>query len=408
MRRARTHVFTIGIVLSATVFLLSAAFAVYVVFAYPVLLGLLARFRARPIRKEPQLKTVSVLLPVRNGEAWIRQKLESILALDYPRELLQVIVISDGSTDGTEAAVREFAPQGIEIVPIPKSGKAIALNEGMRRARGEILFFTDVRQKLDPAALRNLVACFADPRVGVASGELFILRGGTLEEANVGLYWRYEKWIRKCQSRLDSVLGATGCIYAMRAALAGPLPADTILDDVNLPLRAFFQGYRIILDESARAYDYPTSLGSEFRRKVRTLAGVYQTIGDHPALLGPRNRLWVHFVSHKLARLLLPWAMLLAFASSFGLPDIWRTAALGVQAAVLALALLDVVLPDRFLLKRLTSPVRTVMALIAASFFAAFFLLLPRRSLWQPTQVNVPRETFSQARTVPTQEESGS
>ena len=116
MRRARTHAFTIRVVLSATVFLLSAAFAVYVVFGYPVLLGLLARFRARPIRKEPQLKTVSVLLPVRNGEAWIRQKLESILALDYPRELLQVIVISDGSTDGTEAAVRDFAARGVELV----------------------------------------------------------------------------------------------------------------------------------------------------------------------------------------------------------------------------------------------------------------------------------------------------
>ncbi len=389
--------------LSTSVFLLSAAFTVYVVFGYPALLGLLARFRSRPVRKEPQWKTVTILLPVRDGEGWIRQKLESILALDYPRQLMQVIVISDGSTDGTEAAVREFAAQGIELAVIPKSGKAAALNEGMRRARGEILFLTDVRQKLDPAALRNLVACFGDPRVGVASGELIILRGGTIEEDNVGLYWRYEKWIRKCQSRLDSVVGATGCIYAMRASLAGPLPSNTILDDVNLPLRAFFQGYRIIFDESARAYDYPTLLGSEFRRKVRTLVGVYQTIGAYPALLGPRNRVWIHFVSHKLGRLLLPWAMLLALISSFGLPDPWRAAAVGVQALAFALALLDVVLPDRFPLKRLTSPVRTAMALIAASFCAAFFLLLPRQNLWKPTKVNI-----SQAQPAPAREESGS
>lgn len=394
--------------LSASVFLLSATFAVYVVFGYPILLGLLARFRARPIRKEPQLKTVSVLLPVRNGEPWIQRKLESILDLDYPKELLQIIVISDGSTDGTEAAVRSFASRGVELVSIPRSGKALALNEGMRRARGEILFFTDVRQNLDPAALRNLVACFADPRVGVASGELIILRGGTLEEANVGLYWRYEKWIRKCQSRLDSVVGASGCIYAMRAALAEPLHRDTILDDVNLPLHAFFRGYRVIFDESARAYDYPTSLGSEFRRKVRTQAGVYQTIGDYPALLGPRNRLWIHFVSHKLGRLLLPWAMLFAFVSSFGLPGMWRTAVLGAQAAVVALALLDMLLPERFPLKRLTSLVRTAMALLAASFFAGFFLLAPRRSLWQPTRVNVPRDALNQAQPVRTREESGS
>lgn len=408
MRLARTHVFTISVVLSATVFLLSAALVVYVVFGYPVLLSLLARFRARPVRREPLLKSVTVLLPVRNGEAWIRQKLESILDLDYPAELLQIVVISDGSTDGTEAAVREYAARGVELVAIPASGKALALNEGMRRARGEILFFTDVRQKLDPAALRNLVACFADPSVGVATGELFILRGETLEEANVGLYWRYEKWIRKCQSRLDSILGATGCIYAMRASLTRPLPAGTILDDVNLPLRAFFQGYRIVLEEGARAYDYPTSLKSEFRRKVRTLAGVYQTIGDYPALLGTRNRMWFHFVSHKLGRLLLPWALLAVFVSSFGLPDIWRAAALSAQAAALALALLDTILPDWFPLKRITSPVRTAMALMAAAFLAAFFLLLPRGSLWQPTRVNVPGGTFTQARPVPTREESGS
>jgi biofilm PGA synthesis N-glycosyltransferase PgaC len=392
---------------SATVFLLSAAFAVYVVAGYPALLGFLARFRARPIRKEPRLKSVTILLPVRNGEAWIRRKLESILALDYPRELLQIVVISDGSADGTEAAVRDFAARGVELVSIPASGKAAALNEGMRRARGELLFFTDVRQVLDPAALGNLVACFADASVGAASGELIILRGGTLEEDTVGLYWRYEKWIRKCQSRLDSLVGATGCIYAMRASLAAPLPPDTILDDVNLPLRAFFQGYRVILDDTSRAYDYPTSLGSEFRRKVRTLAGVYQTIGRYPALLGPRNRVWVHFVSHKLGRLLLPWAMLLAFVSSFGLPGTWRTAALCAEAAIAALAAADAVLPGRSSLKRLTSPVRTAMVLIAASFCAAFFMLLPRRNLWQPTKVNAARETFSQAQPAPTREESG-
>jgi len=370
---------------SVALFAFGVAFVLYVAFGYPALLAALARFRTAPIAASPQWKTVSILLPVHNGAPWMEAKLRSILALDYPRELLQVVVISDGSGDRTGEIAREFAPQGVELVSLPRGGKAAALNEGIRRATGEILFFTDVRQELDPASLRSLVSSLADPKVGVVSGELVIRQGRTLEEANVGAYWRYEKWIRKHQSRIDSIMGATGCIYAMRASLAAPLDPDTILDDVVLPLGAFFQGYRLIFDEGARAYDDPTSLASEFRRKVRTLAGVYQTIGKVPQLLGPRNRMWIHFVSHKLGRLLLPWAMLLILAGSLGLPGLWRTLALSAQAAFYGLALLDLVAGARSPLKRITSPARTVFVLIAAAFCAVFYLLLPRQPLWQPT-----------------------
>ncbi len=111
-------------------------------------------------------------------------------------------------------------------------------------------------------------------------------------------------------------MGATGCIYAMRRELAAPLPEGTLNDDMYLPLEAFFRGYRVILDDSALAFDYPTPLASEFRRKVRTLAGVYQIVGSYPALLGPRNRMWIHFFSHKLARLVMPWAMIVAAGAS--------------------------------------------------------------------------------------------
>ena len=175
----------------------------------------------------------------------------------------------------------------IEFLAVPKGGKAAALNAALARATGEILFFTDVRQQLHPDSLANLVACFADPQVGVASGELVIRDGTGLEEASVGLYWKYEKWIRKQLSRLDSVMGATGCIYAMRRELAAPLPEGTLNDDMYLPLGAFFRGYRVILDDSALAFDYPTPLASEFRRKVRTLAGVYQIVGSLSGAAGP-------------------------------------------------------------------------------------------------------------------------
>jgi len=364
-------------------FLLSAAFCLYTLFGYPVLLEWLAR-RPRPLLKRFAPRRVSAILPVRNGEPWIAGKLESLLALDYPPGLVEILVVSDGSTDATARIVEQYAGRGgIRLITTPPEGKAQALNLALAEATGEILFFTDVRQELDRASLRNLVACFADPSVGVASGELIIRQGETLAEAHVGLYWQYEKWIRKRLSRLDSVIGATGCIYAMRRELIRPLPADTLADDMYLPLAAFFRGKRVILDESAKAFDTPTQLGAEFRRKVRTLAGVYQIVGFYPELLGPRNRMWLHFVSHKLARLLLPWALLVAAGTSFGLPGPYRALALGGQGAFYGLAALDGAVPEGSPVKRLTSPARTFVVLMAASLCAVAVLFVPAQRLWK-------------------------
>ncbi len=362
------------------VFLLSSAFVVYVLAGYPLLLAFRARGGGKPVAKSPFQYSVSVLLAVRNGERFLAEKLRSIYALEYPRDLLQVIVISDGSTDSTDQIAAEFP---VELIRVPPGGKAAALNAGMARATGDILFFTDVRQTLAPESLRNLVACFSDPSVGVASGELVILDGETQEETSVGLYWRYEKWMRRRLSQLDSVMGATGCIYCMRRSLAVPLPADTLLDDVHLPMAAFFKGYRVIWDDSAKAYDYPTHLDAEFHRKVRTQAGVYQVIGAYPQLLGMQNRMWIDFASHKLGRLLLPFALILIALSSFFLPAPWSSIALLGQAAFYGLALLDMVTPDGFPLKRLTSPIRTFVVLMAAALCAVSILFLPASSFWR-------------------------
>jgi biofilm PGA synthesis N-glycosyltransferase PgaC len=364
-------------------FLLSGAFVAYVLFGYPVLAALLARRRPRPIRRGPIRPTVSILLPVRNGEAWIGAKLESILALDYPRDLVEVLVISNGSSDATEAVVEGCGPQGVRLIRLAEAGKAEAINAGMRQAHGEILFFTDVRQQLDPSSLSRLVECFADPSVGVASGELFIREGATQAEADTGLYWRYEKWIRRKLSALDSVLGATGCVYAMRRDLAQPLPPGTLLDDVHLPMAAFFRGYRLVLDEEAKAWDIPASLKTEFRRKVRTQAGVYQLIRAYPALLGPRNRMWIHFVSYKLGRLLLPFTLVLAAVSSFWLADPWRSPAVAAQACFYLVAVSDLVVPEGWGIKRLTSPARTFVVLMAAALLAVSVLFQPHRDLWR-------------------------
>jgi len=372
-----------------TVFVSSAVFCVYTIAVYPLLLALRAWLWPRPIARAAWQARVSVILPVHNGERWIGAKLQSILDLNYPPELVEILVVSDGSTDATESIVGEYAQRpNVQLLPIRRRGKAAAINAALDQAQGEILFFTDVRQQLDRDSLRNLVACFSDPTVGVASGELVIREGEGVEEASVGLYWKYEKWIRKQLSRVDSVLGATGCIYAMRRNLAPRLPEGTLADDMYLPLAAFFRGYRVILDDTALAYDYPTQLSSEFRRKVRTLAGVYQIIGQYPALLGPANRMWIHFFSHKLARLLMPYALIAAAVASFGLPAPWDRAALAAQALFYLAALADSWLPRRNPLRRITSPARTFTVLVAASLCAVSILFVPSRILWKETQVS--------------------
>jgi poly-beta-1,6-N-acetyl-D-glucosamine synthase len=368
--------------LASLIFVLAAAVILWVLAGYPLWLGWRSRM-THPVRTGPFEPTVTILLPVYNGARWLEQKLDCILRLSYPRDRVQTIVISDGSTDDTAAIAYRYAQQGVELIVVPHGGKAAAINAGMAAAHGEILLFTDVRQPLEPESLRRLTDCLADPEVGAVSGELIIHDGENQEQVSVGLYWKYEKWIRKSLSRLDSVLGATGAIYAMRRSLTRPLPPETLLDDVYLPLLAFFTGYRVVFEERAIAYDSPTSLNTEFRRKVRTQAGVYQLLFFFPELLTAANRCRVHFISHKLGRLLLPFAFLTLAASSVGLPGNWASVALAAQACFYGLALLDLALPERFPLKRLSAPVRTFVTLMAAALCAVSILFRPRRQFWK-------------------------
>ncbi|HYP12530.1 MAG TPA: glycosyltransferase family 2 protein [Bryobacteraceae bacterium] len=369
------------------VFILSAVSLLYVLFGYPLLLAVWPCRRPTKAANTPERwQSVTVVLPVRNGERWMRAKLETLRALDYPRELVDILVIADNCTDRTEEIVREFG-DGVRLLRSPGSGKASAINHALAHSESEILFFTDVRQPLEPSALSILVACFDDPKVGVATGELIIRTGESREEENVGLYWQYEKWIRQRHSAIDSVLGATGAIYAIRRSLACPLPNHTLLDDVHIPMCAFFSGYRIQWAGDARANYSPTALDAEFRRKVRTLAGVYQLIGKFPALLGPGNRMWFHFISHKFGRLMLPFALLALFASSFFLPSPWSGLLIAAQLGFYALAWLDGLIPERTLPKRITSIVRTFVVLMTAALCAASILFRSSESFWRsPTK----------------------
>ncbi len=368
-------------------FAVCLALTAYTVAGYPLLLGWLAARFGRPVRKERGRRTVSVLIPVHNGDRFLAGKLDSVLGLDYPRDLVEVLVVSDGSTDRTEEIAREYHNRGIRLLCVPRGGKAAALNAGIAQSNGEIVVLTDVRQTLEPQSVDRLVACFGDPAVGVVSGDLVVRPGTHRDQMDVGLYWRYERWIRKQLGNLDSTLGATGPLYAVRRELTVPLPHDTLLDDVYLPLAAFFRGYRLVVEEEARAFDYPTTLQTEFGRKVRTLAGNYQILWQYPNLLSFRNRMLFHYLSYKLARLLLPYCFLGVLVFSFGLPEPWALACVAAQLGFYLLALLDLWIPQDAFLKRFSSPARTVVSLLAAAVFALAVFFVPPQQLWKPTNI---------------------
>ena len=351
----------------------SAAILAYVLLVYPLLTGLAARLFPRPVHRAPWTPTVTALIPVRNGERYIERKIATLAALDYPPEQLHVLFLSDGSTDRTAELIRQAANPRFTVLELPSGGKSAALTAGLAQATGEILLLTDIRQDLSPNALAELTAWLADPTVGAVSGELIIRDGTTRQEQNTGLYWKVEKWIRQQVCATGSFPGATGALYAMRRSLARPLPPHTLLDDVYLPLCAYFAGFRIVFASAAKAYDEPVALAGEFRRKVRTQAGVYQIIGQFPQLLWPGHGLWWHFVSHKLGRLLLPFALLTIAATTWFLPEPWRTILAISQAAFYAVAAWG-------------TPARTFVVLMAAALNGASILFRPAQTFWPPTR----------------------
>jgi poly-beta-1,6-N-acetyl-D-glucosamine synthase len=368
-------------------FLISAGSIAYVAVGYPLLLGMLARSRGRQVRRSDELPTLSIIIPVYNGSRFIRRKLESVLKCDYPVGKVKILVVSDGSDDLSVDIAKEYADRNVQIISIPRSGKAAALNAAALRSSEQLMVLTDVRQELSPSALRQLVRPFADPTVGVVSGELVLRKGKTQGEADVERYWTHETWMRRQLSLIDSMFGATGPFYAIRTHLFVPVPHDVLLDDMYLPLTAFFKGYRLIVEPEAQAFDYPMTREREFRRKVRTLGGNYQLLLRMPRLLTRRNRLLWHFLSYKVGRLLLPWLFGALFYSSFRLPRPMNRLAIAAQLVVYSLALLDPVIPQSASFKKASSPVRTFLVLMAATIAGLQVLFVPAQRLWRVTDI---------------------
>jgi len=402
------------------VFWLAASVVGYSYLGYPAWLWLRSRWSPRPVRRSSGQSSgqssregsdrssatpaVTAVMVVRNEEAVIAHKLENLLTLDYPQEKLDVVVVSDGSSDRTPAILADYARNsGVAseirtevrtsarsrvrtLMKSASEGKASGLNDAIKLSTGEVLLFTDARQHIESGALRLLIENFADPDVGAASGELMLGDPANGETGKgMGLYWRIEKKIRELESASGSVVGVTGAIYCARRTLldASLLPVDTILDDVLLPMQIVRQGSRVVFDSRARAWDSPNlGEGREFSRKVRTLSGNYQLLQLAPWLLSSQNAIRFEFVSHKLSRLAVPFALLALLIASIFLPQPLYRATLGAQLAFYALSLAALAGVKIGPLSRIADAARTFVVLNSAAIVAFINFVAGRKAVW--------------------------
>jgi cellulose synthase/poly-beta-1,6-N-acetylglucosamine synthase-like glycosyltransferase len=338
----------------ARFFWLCVGTIVYTYTGYPLLLTLVARFRPKPRPYPAHTPKLTLLIAAYNEQDVIAKKLENSLALDYPREQLQILVAADGSDDRTPQIVREYADRGVELSYSPeRRGKMAAINRAMDAARGEIVVFSDANNMYTPNVLRDLAAPFADPKVGVATGAKLIASGdGALGESE-GLYWKYESFIKKQETRLGCCIGVAGEVLAIRRELFTPPPESIINDDFHMTMQIVRQGYNAIYAPSAYSHERisPTAQ-DEITRRTRIFAGWYQSI----------------FLSRELLTLSRPVVVWQVWSHKFLRPFVALAGAGALLANVLA-----VVFPPRATdhpIRRLATPVNWIMLTLQLIFYS--------------------------------------
>jgi cellulose synthase/poly-beta-1,6-N-acetylglucosamine synthase-like glycosyltransferase len=324
--------------------LASAAVVAWVYAGYPLLLLTLGRVRPRPRERRPTQKTVSILVAAHNEERVIEGKVANVLSTRYPRSLVEIVVVSDGSTDGTVEAARRAGAH--RVLDLRRVGKIKALNAGVEAASGEILVFTDADSLLSPDTLDELIANFTDPAVGgVATNEV----SGTAHDASgvrrgEGLYWRYDQWIKRLEDRVGSTVSASGRLYAIRRSLFRPSTVTAGSDDFVISTQVIKAGRRLAFDERAIVLvDAPNQAAPELRRKVRVMnRGTRAALSLGELLLPWRGGFYaIQLLSHQVVRRLVPFFLVAAFAANVWLTAIspvWWTL-LGPQVVFYGLAL---------------------------------------------------------------------
>ncbi len=301
------------------IFLFCVTLLAYVYVGYPLIIVSLAKFLRRPIQKKAITPSVTLVVPTFNEEAVIQEKIENTLQLDYPRDLLQIIVCDDASEDRTVEIVKTYVSEHIELSQgAARAGKVAGLNRALQLATGKIFVIADADILPNPDALRELVANFADETVGCVISQTKMLSSEDQTGESSGLYWQYEARIRQSESDIHSTVAATGHFMALRRTLMQPIPMHVILDDFYLAMLTIRQGYRVISEPKAIVWERPTrSMGDEVKRRSRLTAGRYQIITMSKDYL-PRLPCLLRFevISHKFLRLAIPHLMIIALLSN--------------------------------------------------------------------------------------------
>jgi cellulose synthase/poly-beta-1,6-N-acetylglucosamine synthase-like glycosyltransferase len=368
----------------------------YAYAGYPAALWLLGRFAPRR-GVEPQLgdwPLVTVTLPVHNEEHNVAEVLDRILASDYPKDKLQVLVVSDASTDRTDDIVRGYADRQVELARLDqRRGKTAAENASRCYVRGEIIVNTDASVRIHPEAIRRLAAAFSDPRVGVASGrDVSVTRADQEQTSGESGYVGYEMWVRDLETRVSGIVGASGCLFANRSDLHRHLVPEALSRDFAAPLIAREQGYRSVSVNEALCYVPRTaSLRREYKRKLRTMTRGMETLYFQRHLLNPfRHGLfaWMLF-SHKVCRWLVPWgglALLLGLALLSVFEPLARWV-LGLAVVGLLVAVIGWFWPQGKKMPRLLSmPTFAFFANFAALHSTIKALSGDLNPIWEPTR----------------------
>lgn len=377
-------------------FWLALGVCIYVYLGYPALMAVLARLRARPVARAAVRPAVSLLIPAYNEAEVIGDKLENSLELDYPREFLEILVVSDGSTDGTGAEVLRFAdahPRSIRLLRRERAGKAFALNHGAEQARGDILVLTDANALLDRDALVRLVEPFADPDVGGVCGRKRYRTetGGDATGYGEGLYWRFDQWLKEKESRVGSVFAADGALYAVRRRLYVPLADPAQADDIAISTRIVLQGSRLLFEPAAVAWERAPKEGrEELRRKIRVTNHSVRALWNLGRSLWTSGFYSVELLSHKLVRHLLPFFLILVFLTNLVLAPTAPAYRLlfGGQLLFYLLALAGFLLRHGRLgrWKLLSVPYYFTLVNLAALLGILSILKGERRARWEPRQ----------------------
>ncbi len=368
------------------IFWVSTFVIFYAYIGYPFVLYIWSLLCAKEVRKSYIYPKISIVIAALNEEKYIGRRIEDLLNQDYPEERMEIITVSDGSADKTEEIVESFQNRNVRLFSLKKrEGKANALNVAVSKAKGEIIVFTDARQNFKNDAIKQLVANFNDPVIGAVSGELFLTPNyeGNLNKS-MGIYWEYEKWVRKKESQIGSVIGVTGAIYAIRRNLYEPIPPDTILDDVLIPMRITLSGFRVILDGTAQAFDDMIFKSEkELKRKVRTLMGNFQLIALLPeALSVSRNKLFINYVSHKLIRLLVPYFLLITLILNlFMLKGIYRLT-ISVQILFYSAALIGYLFSGKNITVKCFTLPYTFVVLNYAAVLGFLHFIRKNKTIW--------------------------